>query len=110
MVIPVQSIPFFSPVDYYGLLVRAGLAGYVLERDGSRSLSILSTKWKSSLDNKEYSLSRENAVYAVKRFDLGALIAGRKQGNKSRHRYHAVPLGGHDSESYISNIGLQRDK
>ena len=56
-----RRLGFFSAVDYYGLLVKAGLAGYV-SQGGKPELKILSSEWRDFLDNPEHGLGIQPRV------------------------------------------------
>ena len=77
-----RRLGFFSEVDYYGLLVKAGLAGYVTQ-DGKRELQILRSVWSDFVDNPEHGLPAHNIEFATKIFDLDAVLLGTKQQDKN---------------------------
>ena len=72
-----RRLGFFSDVDYYGLLVKAGLAGYV-SANGERQLQIFGSEWEQFLTNEDHGLSPENIEYAHKKLDLDAVLVGVK--------------------------------
>ena len=104
-----RRLGFFSAVDYYGLLAKAGLAGYA-EVGGRIRLQVLTLAWQDFLLDDDHGLSVNNVEYAFKRFDLDAAWVGKKQERKQRSGFHLIRLGGRDTDSYVSNIGLQKNQ
>ena len=101
-----RRLGFFSEVDYFALLVKANLAGYV-NRKGKDVLSILSGRWKEFLVDDDAGLSIENLEFSKKRFDIGSFIAGRTQRDKHRSDVHAIRIG-RRIPGYASTITKQK--
>ena len=102
-----RRLGFFSEVEYYALLIEAGLAG-IAEKDEKKEVKILGSNWKSFLISSEHGLSVLNIEYDVKKFDIDALVRGSKQVDNHRHSYHVLRIGHSKSETYTTSITRQK--
>ena len=65
---------FFYGVEYYTFQISLGIASYKQHKDGLFQLEIYGNQWKQILDDSENQLSKKNAKYTAKMFDLEGLI------------------------------------
>ena len=104
-----RRLGFFSEVDYYALLIAAGLAGYaVTPGHEKKQLKINPKEWVEFIQTEEYGLSSETAEHIKKKFDIDALVAGKNQSTSNRCNFHLIRLGDKDSKSYEKNMSKQK--
>lgn len=87
---------FTSSLDYYALLIHAGLAGYEEKKDGSRCLQVYISQWKDFLADTTYDMSADtdtDRAEAVRiDFDMEGCLNG-KQNDKERQTFYAIRIG-----------------
>ena len=87
---------FTSSLDYYALLIHAGLAGYEDKKDGSRCLQVHISQWNDFLADTTYDMSADtytDRAEAVRiDFDMEGCLNG-KQNDKERQTFYAIRIG-----------------